>query len=497
MKTFRSKFTDFFEISCLLRWNFGLPKLSCRDERDPEVESVSIIFSFLSFFRFILTSFVCLMTGDAFGRHLECSTQTYYFTLWPSFKYCATYQVDYSASFEKEKHSFSIKYSQYYGSAQKSEIKTFYIRYSAQVDFIPLDILSEFPNLNGLMLEGCDLPIVKSGLFKEELQKIEYLDLAVNKIESIEPEAFEFLIKLKWIRLSSNNLQSLPYRLFENNPDLFYINFNYDNKINSIHPSAFDGLQKLKLIDFTNNKGCINVEIGCETCLISQSEIRGNLQGCFDNCSNGTTCYSSHLAHEASQTTEISQTTTENPIESNSTEKKVEGIEELIDQKLGEVYQNFTQMAVKAFNERLSDLKNSVENMPKVIEKAIETNNQNMQECCAANKKAVEKLQEAVENQLKELQPVNLQPNESAQLFAAQQENMELKMELLELKCAKKEDLMSSENKALREEIQNLKAVEKLQEAMETQLKGLEEKLALMVQEKLDDLKDKLENNGG
>jgi hypothetical protein len=34
--------------------------------------------------------------------------------------------------------------------------------------------------------------------------------------------------------------------------------------------------------------------------------------------------------------------------------------------------------------------------MPKVIEKAIEANNQNMQECCAANKKAVE-------NQIKEL----------------------------------------------------------------------------------------------
>jgi hypothetical protein len=363
----------------------------------------NFLFSF--FFRFILTSFVCLMTGDAFGRHLQCEYATYSLTLWPSFEWCITRGVDYSANFEKEKHSFSITGS----SVQKSEIKTFFIFGSTQVDYIPLDILSEFPNLNGLMIGSSDLPIVKSGLFKEELKKLEFLYLALNKIESIEPEAFKFLIKLKWIRLSENNLQSLPYRLFRNNPDLIYISLGW-NEINSIHPNFFDGLQKLKLIDFTNNEGCINAEIGCETCLITQSEIRGKLQGCFDNCSNGTTCYSSYLAHEASLTTEIPQTTTENPIESNSTEKVVEGIEEQIDQKLGELSKNYTassrdtQMAVEGVKQELSDLKTSVENMPKVIEKAIETNNQNMQECCTSNKKAVEKLQGAMENQLKGLE---------------------------------------------------------------------------------------------
>jgi hypothetical protein len=310
------------------------------------------------------------MSGAAFGRELECDY------------YADTYYT--------------------------SEINTFYIFASSQVDFIPLDILSEFPNLNGLMLERGNLPTLKSGLFKEELKKLEYLNLWGNGIESIEPEAFEFLIKLKWIQLSGNKLQSLPYRLFRNNLDLFYIELS-GNKINSIHPNFFDGLQKLKLIDFTENEGCINVKIGCETCLITQSEIRGKLQGCFDNCSNGTTCYSSYLAHEASQTTEIPQTTTEKPIESNSTEKVVEGIEEPIDLKLGEVYQNFTaslgdtQMAVEGVKQELSDLKTSVENTPKVIEKAIESNNQNLQECCTSNKKAVEKLQEGMENQLKEM----------------------------------------------------------------------------------------------
>jgi hypothetical protein len=421
-----------------------------------------------------LTSFVCLITGAASGRQLECTTQTYSFTLWPSYKSCYTSSVDYSANFEKEKHSFSITASITDSSAQKSEIKTFFIAASAQVDYIPLDILSEFPNLNGLMLQACNLPIVKSGLFKEEFQKLELLVLHYNKIESIEPEAFQHLIKLKWIDLSDNNLQFLSYRLFKNNPDLIYINF-YNGKINAIHPNFFDGLNKLKLIKFIENL-CINVKIGCETCLITQSDLKGNLQGCFDNCSNGTTCQSLYLAHEASQTT------TEKPIESNLTEKVVEGIGKLIDQKLGELSQNYaaslrdTQKAVEAVKQELLDLKTSVENTPKVIEKAIETNNQNMQKCCASNQKAVEKLQEAMENQLKRtlqdlatkvetglehsrnvekllkefvaeisrnpLQPVNLQPNELVQLLEARLENLKLKFENYELKCAKKENLM-------------------------------------------------------
>jgi hypothetical protein len=330
------------------------------------------------------------MTGDAFGRQLGCTYTAYSLTLWPNVKRCHTDSVDYSANFEAEKHSFYIT-NPYRGSVvQKSEINTFYIKSSPQVHFIPLDILTEFPKLNGLMLYGCNLPTLKSGLFKEEFKKIEFLYLAVNEIESIEPEAFQYLVNLKWVTLGDNKIQSLPDQLFKNNPDLTYIDF-YGNKINSIHPSFFDGLQKLKLIDFSENVGCINDKIGCETCLITQSELRGKLQGCFDNCSNGTTCLTSHLAHLASQTTEIPQTTTENPIESNSTEKVVEGTEELIDCQFGKVSQNFTaslrdtQMAVEGVKQELSDLKTSVE-----------TNNQNMQECCTSNKKAME-------NQIKEL----------------------------------------------------------------------------------------------
>jgi hypothetical protein len=364
------------------------------------------------------------MTGAAFGRQIQCAYRTYSgFTLWPNIISCRTLHADFSAKFEIEKHSFYITGS----SVSKSSINTFWIYGSPQLDFIPLDILTEFPNLNGLFIDVVNLPTVKSGLFKPELQRIEYLRL-YGTIESIEPEAFQYLINLKWVYLYRSNIQTLPYQIFKNNPDLFYIYLG--GKINSIHSSSFDSLNKLKLIDFSRNNGCINDKIGCETCLITHSDLRGKLQGCFDNCSKGTACHTSFLSYETSQTTEIPQTTTKKSIESNSTEKVVEGTEELIDCQFGEVSQNFTaslrdtQMAVEGVKQELSDLKTSVE-----------TNNQNMQEiqeCCTSNQKAVEDL-----------------------------------------------------------------ATKVFEKTVETQFKNLKLELALMVQEKLDALQDRLENGGG
>jgi hypothetical protein len=432
--------------------------------------------------------------------------------LWPNIISCYTpHNTDFSARFESEKHSFSLTGS----SVSKSSINTFYIYVSPKLDFIPLDILTEFPNLNGLYIHNVNLPTLKAGLFKPELQRIEYLYLS-GTIESIEPQAFQYLINLKWVYLYGNKIQTLPHRLFKHNPDLIFIDL--AGKINSIHPSFFDGLNKLKLVVFSNNVGCIKDKIGCETCLITQSELRGKLQGCFENCSNGTACQTSFLSYEASQTTEIPQTTTEKPIESNSTE--VEGVTEINNDRLEELSQNLTQgleqvsqdnkLAIEGVEARLlnvtNDLKNSVENLPKVIEKAVEK----LQECCTSNlehsrnvEKELKELKENlatglehsinVEKLLKEslaeiktctaVSPLETTNDQSAQLFEARLENMKLKMENLEFKSAKNEE-------ALKQEISGKKA-------LETQLKDLKLELARMVQEKLDAMADRLENNGG
>jgi hypothetical protein len=226
------------------------------------------------------------MTGAASGRELECNYGSSSTILWPKIKHCSVEWIDFSAKFEAEKHSFSGS------AAEKSETKNFYIWGSYQIDFIPLEIFTEFPNLNTLDFWTCNLPTVKEGLFKPEFQKLEYLNLGWSRIETIEPNAFQYLVKLKWIRMYDNKIKTLSYRLFKNNPDLIYIGI-ASNKINSIHPNFFDGLEKLKLIDLEMNP-CVDAMIGCETCQITQSDLKEKLQGCFNNCPLDTSCHNTH-----------------------------------------------------------------------------------------------------------------------------------------------------------------------------------------------------------
>jgi hypothetical protein len=107
------------------------------------------------------------MTGVASGRELDCTFEKLSAPLWPSHRTCRTDSIDYSAKFQTEKHSFSGN------SSKKSDTTTFRIKESPQVDFIPLDILTEFPSLNGLAINSGNLQTVKAGLFREELNQIE------------------------------------------------------------------------------------------------------------------------------------------------------------------------------------------------------------------------------------------------------------------------------------------------------------------------------------
>jgi Leucine-rich repeat (LRR) protein len=215
------------------------------------------------------------MSGAVSGRELQCVYKSRGDFLWPSFQFCWINEVDFSANFEAEKHTFTGTPS------QKSETKNFEISRAAQIDFIPRDILAGFPNLNGIGMEYCNLSTVKEGLFKEELQNIEYLWLAFNQIEVIEPKAFQYLVKLQWVSLYGNKIQALPDRIFQNNPDLIYIDLER-NKISSIVPNFFDGLNKFKRIELVNNV-CVSTRIGCESCLITQAELKKKLRKCFSN----------------------------------------------------------------------------------------------------------------------------------------------------------------------------------------------------------------------
>jgi hypothetical protein len=349
------------------------------------------------------------MTRAAFGRELECTYSTWSTTLWPSHKRCRTYNIDYSAKFETEKHSFTGD------SSEKSETKTFRINESPKVEFIPLNILTEFPNLNALVIINCHFPTLKAGLFKPEFKKIEFLNLVENKIELIEPNAFQYLINLKWIGLHRNNLHTLPNQIFKNNPELIFISF-WKNIINSIHPSAFDGLNKLKKIELNENL-CIKKNIGCGACSISQTDLKKKLEKCFDNCSQGSICQFLY------KTSKIEENEAEHsPIFSESLElvlrdskKAVEGVEEKLIKTSEDLGKKVESLSGK--------METELELGRKTTKEAIETNNQKTQETCASNQQAVEKLKESIE-ETKTCTPGNQlqQSGESTQLLAAQLE---------------------------------------------------------------------------
>jgi hypothetical protein len=193
-----------------------------------------------------------------------------------------------SESYKTAEHSYS-------GTAeQKSAASTVWFQDATQVDFLPKQILKEFPQLNGIIIADCKtLKTVKNDLFTEDFGAIQYLGLWDNKIAAIEPNAFQHLPKLKWIHLGDNQLRSLPHQLFKNNPELVAI-FLSSNKIKSVTPDFFNSyLHKLRLVDFDFNP-CHSGGFDCESefafnyCLLEKGELDKGLATCYSNClSNG------------------------------------------------------------------------------------------------------------------------------------------------------------------------------------------------------------------
>jgi hypothetical protein len=225
-----------------------------------------------------------MMPQDSFERELTCRSITWTAPLWPTHKACYVAHIDFSEKFRSEKHSFSGS------TSKKLEFKAFHMYNCDKFDFIPVDIFVEFPNLNGLYFSVCYTPVVKSGLFTVEFQKLEYLHFQAAKVESIEASAFEHLVNLKWISFDhhTNKIQSLPFSVFKSNPNLIYVSFG-SNKINSINPNLFKNLDQLKIVDFTGNQ-CVDKKFGCESCSLSQSDLENALSNCFTNCQNDEVC---------------------------------------------------------------------------------------------------------------------------------------------------------------------------------------------------------------
>jgi hypothetical protein len=119
------------------------------------------------------------------------------------------------------------------------------------VDFIDVEILKRFPNLNGLTFYNSKIPVLKN-IFTVELKMIQYLDLSWNKIKVLEAHVFDELVELKWIYLAKNEIEEILHPIFAKNKKLEFVDLSC-NKIQTLHPYLFDGLPRLEEVQFSGN----------------------------------------------------------------------------------------------------------------------------------------------------------------------------------------------------------------------------------------------------
>ncbi len=230
--------------------------------------------------------FLLALAIQIFGRELTCDYGRNVYVMRPEFNQCKLNSIDLSESFKTVEHSFSGT------SAQKSEATVVNFASPSRIDFLPKKILSDFPQLNGIIIWNCKtFTIVKNGFFTENFGAIQFLVLGGNKIETVEANAFQHLPKLKWITLGQNQLRSLPHQIFKNNPELIVIWLG-NNKINSITPDFFKNLDKLQLVSIDGNQ-CTDKYFDCTSgCSVSKAELDSGFSTCYSNCLNDRECAS-------------------------------------------------------------------------------------------------------------------------------------------------------------------------------------------------------------
>ncbi len=217
------------------------------------------------------------------ARQLQCTYQdSGSWGYWPNYDECRLFNVDLSKNYKTESHSFSGSSSQKSGAMGV----TFYS--SNVVEFIPKEIIHEFPNLVSFVVWESNAPIIKTDFFSKNFVNLQFLNFWNSKVEFIESEAFSELVNLKQIYVGSNQLKALKFRLFQKNLKLEIVRFE-SNKIVMMNPNLFEGLENLKFVIFYSNQ-CVSKRFGCETCTVSQTELKSGLTTCFNNCADDSEC---------------------------------------------------------------------------------------------------------------------------------------------------------------------------------------------------------------
>jgi Leucine-rich repeat (LRR) protein len=172
---------------------------------------------------------------------------------------------------------------------EKQNVTEFEFLGIPKIDYIPVEIFTEFPNLEYILIQNSKMPILKEKLFGVEFGKIKYLMLWFNGIKIVEKKAFFHLKNLVIIDLLGNKIESIAENIFETNLKLKHVYLSH-NQIKALNPVLFKHLNHLREVDFTLNR-CTSEKFGCEeNCTIDHEELINKLTPCYDNCIEDQEC---------------------------------------------------------------------------------------------------------------------------------------------------------------------------------------------------------------
>ncbi len=211
----------------------------------------------------------------------ECYSQYYQIDI-KNGNICKIVHVDLSESSDRDKFTFNGT------EEEKQKVTEFNFEHIPKIDYIPVEIFTEFQNLKKFKIVDLNTPILKENLFTVECKKIEILWLERSEIEIIEKKAFFHLKNLAFINLNNNKIESIAENIFETNLKLEKIVL-YNNQIKSLNPTIFKRLNRLKLVEFSSNR-CASEKFGCENCKMNHEKLNKKLTPCYDNCIEDQEC---------------------------------------------------------------------------------------------------------------------------------------------------------------------------------------------------------------
>lgn len=200
------------------------------------------------------------------------------------------------------------------------KVKGFMANNNKNLEFLPVDVGEDFPNLLAYSASRCCLKGLVYSNFKgmtslqhldlqhnkiesiesknfHDLKSLRYLKLSFNKINRISNDSFESLVKLEELHLENNQLQFISFHIdslvklkifdasenklvafpnyfFKNNKKLVKILLK-NNQMNSVPHKIFDEISYLNFIDFKGNT-CINDEFFEENFEVMKEKLKND-----------------------------------------------------------------------------------------------------------------------------------------------------------------------------------------------------------------------------